>query len=53
MVLIQLLLPTLTAVASHAMTPLAETRRDLADIFCGVYRTISSTSSDVVISLPN
>jgi len=36
MVLIQLLLPTTAPAGTHAMTPLAETRRELADTFSGV-----------------
>ena len=42
MVLIQLLLPTTGAVHSDAMTPLAETRRELAERFKGVTAYVRS-----------
>jgi hypothetical protein len=42
MVLIQLLLPTTGAAGSHAMTHLAETRRELAERFNGVTAYVRS-----------
>jgi hypothetical protein len=42
MVLIQLLLPALGAAGTDAMTPLADTRRELADRFKGVTAYVRS-----------
>jgi hypothetical protein len=42
MVLIQLLLPTTAPAGTNAMTPLAETRRELADKFSGVTAYVRS-----------
>jgi len=42
MVLIQLLLPTIAAAGTDAMTPLTETRRELADKFSGVTAYVRS-----------
>ena len=42
MVLIQLLLPTTASAGTDAMTPLAETRRELADKFSGVTAYVRS-----------